>query len=90
MNSYSLSIPLNSTSIEFVLCQYDLIVSYFVLVFLSALVDIWHVPYAQQITLTLAALDTLIGTLTVILKKNYDKNHVLTEIDLDEIPDKEE
>lgn len=61
-----------------------------VLVFLSALVDIWHVPYAQQITLTLAALDTLIGTLTVILKKNYDKNHTLTEIDLDEIPDKEE
>lgn len=59
-----------------------------VLVFLSALVDIWHVPYAQQITLTLAALDTLIGTLTVILKKNYDKNQ-LTEVDLDEIPDKE-
>lgn len=61
-----------------------------VLVFLSALVDIWDVPYAQQITLTLAALDTLIGTLTVILKKNYDKNHTLTEIDLDEILDKEE
>ena len=60
-----------------------------VLVFLSALVDIWDVPYAQQITLTLAALDTLIGTLTVILKKNYDKKHTLTEIDLDEIPDKE-
>ena len=61
-----------------------------VLVFLSALVDIWDVPYAQQITLTLAALDTLIGTLTVILKKNYDKNHTLTEVDLDEIPDKED
>lgn len=61
-----------------------------VLVFLSALVDIWDVPYAQQITLTLAALDTLIGTLTVILKKNYDKKNSLTEIDLDEIPDKEE
>ena len=60
-----------------------------VLVFLSALVDIWDVPYAQQITLTLAALDTLIGTLTVILKKNYDKNHTLTEVDLDEIPDRE-
>lgn len=56
-----------------------------VLVFLSALIDIWDVPYAQQITLTLSALDTLIGTLTVILKKNYDKKHTLTEINLDEV-----
>lgn len=61
-----------------------------VLVFLSALVDIWHIPYAQQITLTLSALDTLIGALVVILKKNYDKKNSLNEIDLDEIPDKED
>lgn len=59
------------------------------IVFLSAVISIWDIPYGAQITATLAALDTLIGALVVILKKNYDKKNSLTEIDLDEIPDKE-
>lgn len=55
------------------------------IVFLSAIVSIWDVPYCAQITATLAALDTLIGAVTVALQKSYNKQHALTEVDLDDI-----
>ena len=42
--------------------------------FICAVISIWGIPYAQQITATLAALETLIGALVVIAKKIYDKN----------------
>ena len=58
------------------------------IVFLSAIVSIWDVPYCAQITATLAALDTLIGAVTVALQKSYNKQHALTEVDLDDIEDK--
>ena len=44
-----------------------------ILTFLAALISIWNVPYAEQLTLTLSALDALIGALVVILQKNYNK-----------------
>ena len=56
-----------------------------VIVFLSAVISIWDIPYGAQITATLAALDTLVGALTIALKKSYDKNHTLNEVDLDEV-----
>ena len=60
------------------------------IVFLSAIVSIWDVPYCAQITATLAALDTLIGAITVALQKSYNKQHTLTEVDLDDIADNTE
>lgn len=44
-----------------------------VITFLTALCSIWSVPHCTEITATLAALDTLIGAVVVILKTNYDK-----------------
>lgn len=41
--------------------------------FLAALGDIWHIPYTQQITATLAALDTLLGAILKISSDNYHK-----------------
>ena len=44
-----------------------------VITFLCAIVSIWGIPYGQQITATLAALDTLIGAIVAIAKIQYDK-----------------
>lgn len=44
-----------------------------VIVFLSALCNIWAVPYTAEITATLAAIDTLIGAIVAALKAAYDK-----------------
>lgn len=48
-----------------------------VITFLSALVAIWGIPYGQQITATLAAIDTLVGAIVVIAKARYkgDEGH---------------
>lgn len=46
-----------------------------VIVFLSALCNIWAVPYAGEITATLAAVDTLIGAIVAALKAQYDREH---------------
>lgn len=43
-----------------------------VLVFISALCSIWKVPYCEQITATLAALDTLLGAVVVVAKKLWE------------------
>lgn len=43
-----------------------------VIVFLSALCNIWHVPYAAELTATLAAIDTLIGAIVTAAKAKYD------------------
>lgn len=45
-----------------------------VLVFVSAMVSIWNVPRAAEITATLAAVDTLLGGFVIVAKKIYDKN----------------
>jgi len=44
-----------------------------IITFLCAIVSIWGIPYGQQITATLAALDTLIGAIVAIAKIQYDK-----------------
>ena len=42
--------------------------------FLGAVCVIWKVPFAEQITATLAALDTLLGSILVKLGIDYNKN----------------
>lgn len=42
--------------------------------FFAALVEIWGIPYGPQIVATIAALDTLLGAVVIILKKLYEKN----------------
>lgn len=39
--------------------------------FIGAVMVIWGIPYAEQITATLAAIDSLIGALLGISTKNY-------------------
>lgn len=43
-----------------------------IIVFISALVSIWDIPYGAQITATLAAIDTALGAIVVVAKKIYD------------------
>lgn len=44
-----------------------------VIAFVSKLLEIWNVPYTEQITATLLACDVLFGALVTIAKKVYDK-----------------
>lgn len=41
--------------------------------FIAALVEIWGIPYGPQIVATIAALDTLLGAIVIILKNIYEK-----------------
>ena len=38
----------------------------------SAILTIWNVPYAEQITATFAAVDVFMGSIVVIAKSRYD------------------
>ena len=40
---------------------------------IAAIISIWNIPYGPQITATLAAIDTFLGALVVVLKANYNK-----------------
>jgi len=40
---------------------------------IAAIISIWNIPYGAQITATLAAIDTFMGALVVILNANYNK-----------------
>lgn len=42
-----------------------------VLAFLASLVNIWGIPYGEQLTATLTAIDTLIGAVVVVASKAY-------------------
>jgi hypothetical protein len=42
-----------------------------ILAFLASLVNIWGIPYGEQIVATLTALDTLIGAVVVVANKAY-------------------
>ena len=58
--------------------QYDLIrligeIAVPVIAFITAICTIWNVPHCAEITATLTALDTLIGAIVMILRKNYNK-----------------
>lgn len=43
-----------------------------VLAFAASLCSIWNVPYCEQITATLTAIDTLLGAVVIVAKKLYD------------------
>ena len=44
-----------------------------IITFLTALVNIWGIPYGSQIVATLAAVDVLIGAVVTIAKNQYDR-----------------
>lgn len=44
--------------------------------FIAALVEIWGIPYGPQIVATIAALDTLLGAVVIVLKNIYDKQQL--------------
>lgn len=50
-----------------------------VLVFISALCSIWNIPYCEQITASLAALDTLLGAIVVVAKKLWESKQKAEE-----------
>ena len=50
-----------------------------VIVFLSALCNIWNIPHAAELTATLAAIDTLIGAVVAALKADYDRRNAVPE-----------
>lgn len=58
--------------------QYDFIrlvgeIAVPVIAFITAICTIWNVPRCAEVTATLTALDTLIGAVVMILRKNYNK-----------------
>lgn len=58
--------------------QYDLIrtigeIAVPVIAFITAICTIWNIPHCAEVTATLTALDTLIGAIVMILRKNYNK-----------------
>ncbi len=58
--------------------QYDTIkaiglVAVPIIVFLTALINIWNIPYGDQIVATLAAVDVLIGAFVSVAKNIYDR-----------------
>ena len=60
--------------------QYDTIkalglVAVPILTFLVAIVNIWNIPYGDQIVATLAAVDVLIGAIVSVAKNIYDREH---------------
>lgn len=44
-----------------------------VITFLAAIINIWQIPYGDQIVASLAALDVLIGAVVSIAKNAYDR-----------------
>lgn len=44
-----------------------------ILTFLVAIVNIWNIPYGDQIVATLAAVDVLIGAFVSVAKNIYDR-----------------
>lgn len=42
------------------------------LAFAASLCSIWNVPYCEQITATLTALDTLLGAIVIVAKRIYE------------------
>jgi hypothetical protein len=40
--------------------------------FASAMIAVWHLPYASELTATLTALDTFAGAFVIVAKKIHD------------------
>lgn len=43
-----------------------------IVVFVTALVQIWGIPYGAEIVATIGAIDVFFGAVVVIAKKKYD------------------
>lgn len=52
-----------------------------VITFLTALVDVWGIPYGPQIVATLSLIDVLIGAIVAIAKNVYDRKQKNIEKD---------
>ena len=50
-----------------------------IIVLISSLVAIWNVPFAKEITASLAAVDACLGAVVIVAKKIYDSKHECTE-----------
>lgn len=59
------------------------------LTFIGAVCIIWNVPFAEQITATLAAFDTFLGTLLKTSNYQYNKPNDIDVSDLTYIEDEE-
>lgn len=44
-----------------------------IIVLIASLCSIWDVPFAEQITATLAAIDTALGAIVIVAKNIYEK-----------------
>jgi hypothetical protein len=53
-----------------------------VITFLTALINIWNIPYGDQIIATLAAIDVLIGAIVAIAKVQYEKKRKVVVTDV--------
>ena len=45
-----------------------------IITFLTAIINIWNIPYGSQIVATLAAIDVLIGAIVTVAKNQYDRH----------------
>lgn len=52
-----------------------------VIAFVTALINIWGIPYGDQIVATLAAVDVLIGAIVTVAKGQYDRKKAKIEED---------
>lgn len=53
-------------------------------VFIASLGNIWGLPYAEQISATLAAIDVLIGAVISVSAKAYHAKTEAEDLDIDE------
>ena len=53
-----------------------------VITFLTALVNIWNIPYGDQIIATLSLIDVLIGAIVSIAKVQYEKKQKVVVTDV--------
>ena len=52
-----------------------------VIAFVTALINIWGIPFGDQIVATLAAVDVLIGAIVTVAKGQYDRKKAKIEED---------
>lgn len=45
-----------------------------IIVFASAVINIWGIPYGDQIILTLSALETMLSAFVVVTNENYKRS----------------
>ena len=70
--------------------QYDILKKIALLIapvvtFIGAVCVIWGVPYSEQITATLAALESMLGALLGISTRNYRADKLQDNFNMDEV-----